>query len=150
MRIRRLTAEIERLEALRRDPKVEMSPAQKFELAGCYFEIGRVAEAAGLIRPLRDTVNDAASLQAMATIFLAAKSDAQAEKVLNKYLKLNPSTDADAWAELAKLQHRTGRKQLAQQSFVMGYRINAQALFNRLQKDQELYEIAAPLFQRRK
>ena len=150
VRIRRVTAEIERLEAKRRDPKQKLSDGETFDLASAYFETGRGSEAAGLIRPLIDRTNDAAALQAMAAIFLAERKDGDAEKCLNKYLKLNPSGDADSWAELAKIQHRTGRKQQAQQSFVMGYRINAQALFNRLQKDQELYEIAAPLFQRRK
>ena len=41
-------------------------------------------------------------------------------------------------------------EQAAQQSFIQGYQIDRQSLFQRLQKDQELYEIAAPLFQRRK
>ena len=58
--------------------------------------------------------------------------------------------NTDSWAELAKIQHRAGRRQAAQQSFIAGYRIDAQGLFNRIQKDQELYEIAAPLFQRRR
>ena len=75
--------------------------------------------------------------------------DADAENTLNRYLKLKPMDDANAWADLAKLQHRTGRRQAAQQSFIQGYRIDAQGLFQRLQKDQELYEIAAPLFRRK-
>ena len=83
-------------------------------------------------------------------MFLAAKLDADAEAALNRYLKMNPQGDANAWADLAKLQFRTGRKQAAQQSFIQGYQIDRQSLFQRLQKDQELYEIAAPLFQRRK
>jgi hypothetical protein len=53
------------------------------------------------------------------------------------------------WIELSKLQHRNGRKRAAQQSFINGYRINSQEIFRLLQKDQELYEIAAPLFQKR-
>ena len=83
-------------------------------------------------------------------IFLDAQQDADAEKALNRYLKANPQGDANAWADLAKLQYRSGRKQAAQQSFIQGYRIDAQALFQRLQRDHELYELAAPLFQQRR
>ena len=76
--------------------------------------------------------------------------DADAEKCLNKYLKMNPQGDANAWAELAKIQHRHGKRQSAQQRFIAGYRIDAQGLFGGLQKDQKLCEIAAPLLQRRR
>jgi predicted TPR repeat methyltransferase len=82
-------------------------------------------------------------------MLLAVKADADAEKALNRYLKLNPQGDFNAWAEFAKLQHRSGRRQAAQQSFIQGYQIDRQALFQRLQRDQELYEIAAPLFRRK-
>jgi len=146
--IRRLTAEIARLEQLRKDKK--MTAQDVFTLARCYFEIGRVGEAGQMVRGLVDGAADANSLKAIAEVLLAAKLDADAEKCLDKYLKLNPQGDANAWADLAKLQHRAGRKQAAQQSFIAGYRIDAQALFGRLQKDQELYQIASPLFQRRK
>ena len=83
-------------------------------------------------------------------IFLDARQDADAERALNRYLALNPKGDANAWADLAKLQFRAGRKQTAQQSFIQGYRIDAQGLFQRLQKEQELYDLAAPLFQQRR
>ena len=102
-----------------------------------------------LARTVAGKVADAASLQALATMFLEARQDADAEQALNRYLKLNPQGDANAWADLAKLQYRAGRKQAAQQSFIHGYQIDRQTLFARLQKDQELYELAAPLFQRR-
>ena len=85
----------------------------------------------------------------VARILLDARQDADAERALNRYLKANPSGDANAWADLAKLQYRAGRRQAAQQSFVQGYRIDRNGLFARLQKDQELYELAAPLFQQR-
>ena len=83
-------------------------------------------------------------------MFLEAHLDADAEKALNNYLKLNPKGDANAWADLAKLQFRAGRTQAAQQSFINGYQIDRNALFARLQKDEELYKLAAPLFQPRK
>lgn len=147
MRIRTLSASIERLEGKRRTKP--LGDNETFELAQCYFELGRVGEAAQLVRPLADKVGDVAMLQVIIAMFISAHLDADAEKCLNRYLKLNPSGDANAWADLAKLQHRSGRKQAAQQSFIAGYRINAQALFDRLRKDQELYEIATPLFKRR-
>ena len=147
VRIRTLTAEIERLEKLRREKK--MTDQDVFALARCYAEIGRVVEAAQLLRGIVDRIPDANSLRSIATIFTDAHLDADAERTLDRYLKANPNGDADAWADYAKLQARAGRKQAAQQSFINGYRIDAQSLFQRLQKDKELYDIAAPLFQRR-
>ena len=94
-------------------------------------------------------MQDAATLDFASKVFIEARQDADAEKALNRYLKLRPAADANAWAELAKIQHRAGRRMAAQQSFIQGYNIDKQGLFNRLQRDQELYEIAAPLFRRR-
>ena len=147
-RIRTLSAEVQRLEQLRRDKK--MTTQDVFSLAGCYFEMGRLYEAGELAKGLVDGASDMNSLQALARILMESHKDADAEKCLNKYLKLNPQGDANAWIDLAKLQHRAGRRQAAQQSFIAGYNINRQLIFGRLQKDQELYEIAAPLFQRRR
>ena len=148
-RIRTLTAEVERLEAKRRG-KEKMSDRDVFALARCYFEMGRVMEAAQLARGVADKFPDVNSQQTLATMFLEAHLDADAEKALNNYLKLNPKGDANAWADLAKLQFRAGRTQAAQQSFINGYQIDRNALFARLQKDEELYKLAAPLFQPRK
>ena len=147
-RVRALTAEVHRLEQLRRNGK--MTPQDLFSLAGCYFEMGRVREAGELAKGLVDGAGDPGSLQALARILMETHMDADAEKCLNKYLKLNPQGDANAWIDLAKLQRRAGKRQAAQQSFMVGYNIDRQGIFGRLQKDQELYEIAAPLFQRRR
>ena len=148
LRIRALTAEVERLEGLRRAKK--LTDQDVFSLARCYFEMGRTMEAAQLARTVADKLTGREFQQALATMFLETHQDADAEKALNRYLKLNPQGDANAWADLAKLQQRAGRKQAARQSFINGYNIDRQALFNRLQRDQELYQIASPLFQRRK
>ena len=148
LRIRELTAQVERLEAKRRAK--QMTDAEVFSLSRCYFEMGRTMEAAQLARGLVDKLTDRDSQHALATMFLEAHLDADAEKALNNYLKLNPQGDANAWADLAKLQFRTGRTQAAQQSFVNGYQIDRETLFNRLRRDEELYKLAAPLFQRRK
>ena len=147
VRIRELTAEIARLEAKRQAK--QLTDQDVFALSRCYFELGRTAEAVQLARTVADKIADAASLHTLATMFLEARQDADAEQALNRYLRLNPAGDANAWADLAKLQHRAGRTQAAQQSFIQGYQIDRQTLFARLQRDQELYELAAPLFQRR-
>ena len=76
--------------------------------------------------------------------------DAAAEKVLQKFLKAAPNASANMWIELAKIQYRSGRKTAAQQSFIAGYRLDSKGIFEKLQKDQELFELAAPLFQRSK
>jgi len=147
-RIRAFTAEIERLEAKRRDPKQKLTPTETYMLGSAYAGLGRVSEGAQIVRPLIDTLNEPAALRAIADIVLEARLYGDAERCLSKYLKLEPSKDALAWTELAKLQHRQGRKTAAQQSFIAGYRIDGQLVFDQLRKDQELYEIAAPLFQR--
>ena len=148
-RIRVVTSGIERLELKRRTSGAKLTDEESFSLASFYCEMGRVAEAAQLMRPLADKVKDAPSLRAVSRIFMDAKMDADAEKVLNRYLKLAPKADATAWTDLAKLQHRAKRKSAAQQSFIQGYKLDAQGIFPLLQKDQELYEIAAPLFRQR-
>ena len=149
VRIRSLTEEIARIEAKRRESGGKLEDTDALSLVRCYSEVGRVREAAQLLHGLADKLSDAASLVFAARLFMETRMDADAENALNRYLKLKPMEDANAWADLAKLQHRTGRRQAAQQSFIQGYRIDAQGLFNRLQKDQELYEIAAPLFRRK-
>ena len=149
VRIRQLTADVERLEAKRRG-KEKMSDADILSLASCYFEMGRTMEAAQLARGVADKVTDTAFLRSLATMFVEARLDADAEKALTRYLKANPTGDADAWADLAKIQYRAHKTQAAQQSFIQGYQIDRQRLFQRLQRDEELYKLAAPLFQQRK
>ena len=149
LRVRELTAETGRLEAKRREAKGILNDADSVALARCYSEMGRIREAAQLLKPVADRVNDLTVLRFMATIFMDSQMIAEAENVLNRYLKANPSSDPNAWLDLARLQHRSGRKQAAQQSFAAGYRLNSQGIFERLRSDKELYEIAAPLFRRR-
>ena len=147
LRIRELTADIERLEMKRRAGK--LSESETFELARDYFEFGRAREAAMMIREIIDKIQSAEIIRTAATIFMEAGFDADAEKALDRYLKLRPKSDAGAWADLAKLQHRAGRKTAAQQSFINGYQVDRNLLFKRLHRDGELYEIASPLFKRR-
>ena len=148
-RMRLMMAEIDRLEARRRT-EGKLATPETLMLARAYFGMGRTMEAAQLVRPLIDEVNEPAVLQAISTILVSAGLDGDAERCLSKYLRLEPSKDALAWLDLAKIQHRTGRKTLAQRSFLAAYNIDMQGVFNLLQKDQNLYEIALPLFQKRK
>ena len=149
LRVRALTADIRRLEA-KRAAKKGFSAADALSLANAYSGMGRMAEAASLVKGFSKKTSDPETLHFLVRIFLEARDDAEAEKALTKYLKANPTGDANAWADLAKLQHRSGRCKAAQQSFIQGYRIDANGLFQRLQREQELYEIAAPLFQQGK
>lgn len=148
-RMRLMMAEIDRLEARRRT-EGKLATPETLMLARAYFGMGRTMEAAQLVRPVIDEVNEPAVLQAISTILVSAGLDGDAERCLSKYLRLEPSKDALAWLDLAKIQHRTGRKTLAQRSFLAAYNIDMQGVFNLLQKDQNLYEIALPLFQKRK
>ena len=145
---RGLLAEVDRL--ARKRQAGGLTDSETVAFASAMFQLGRVMEAAQLMRPLIDKVSSTLELDAMAKVFLAAHLDAEAERVLQKYLRAEPQANADMWIELAKIQHRTGRVQAAQQSFGMAYRIDANGVFAKLQKDQELMEIAAPLFRRKK
>ena len=146
--LRSLLAQIEALEPKRRAGT--LTPVERVTLANSLFQIGRVGEAAQLVRPMADTAENPSELQVLAQIFLAAHLDADAEKVLQKFLKAAPNASANMWIELAKIQYRSGRKTAAQQSFIAGYRLDSKGIFEKLQKDQELFELAAPLFQRSK
>ena len=147
-RIRELAAQVEVLEMkLRRNGK--LSTQETFALAHAYYGMGRTMEAAQLVRPLIDETSEPLVLKVMSTMFIDARLDSDAERCLEKYLRASPNKDAFAWLELAKLQHRTGRRQAAQRSFMAGYRLEPQMVFEKLQRDQELYEIAIPLLKRR-
>ena len=147
-RIRELAAQVEVLEMkLRRNGK--LSTQETFSLAHAYYGMGRTMEAAQLVRPLIDETSEPLVLKVMSTMFIDARLDSDAERCLEKYLRASPNKDAPAWLELAKLQHRTGRRQAAQRSFMAGYRLEPQMVFEKLQRDQELYEIAIPLLKRR-
>lgn len=145
--LRSLLAQIDALEPKRRAGT--LTPVERMTLANSLFQIGRTVEAAQIVRPIADSAANPSELQVLAQIFLAAHMDADAEKVLQKFLKAAPNASADMWIELAKIQHRSGRRTASQQSFIAGYRLDQKRIFERLQKDQELYELAAPLFQKK-
>ena len=142
VRYRTLTADISRLEGKLR-AKQPLTSEETFLLISRYFEAGRVAEAAQLARGLADGMADPDGLRMLATIFLDAHADADAEKTLNRYLKARPRGDAVAWADLAKLQFRAGRRTAALGSFQMAVRENAGLIQGRLARDPELQQVYA-------
>ena len=135
------------LEEKRRSGKLPVRDAVK--LADIYIQSGRARDSAQVVREVADDMTDVESLGFAWQVLLAARFDSDAEKVLVRYVKLNPG-DYHAWAELAKLQNRAGRREEAVQSFITGCRVNQQAMLQKIQQDRELYEIAAPMLQRRK
>ena len=148
-RIRENTARIEALEAKRRGGKT-LSDAEMLDLGESYFEMGRAGEASRLLQPLAARLTDPNSLHSLAYVLLELHCDAEAETALSKYLAAHPSDNWTAWTDLSKVQNRLGRTRAAQESFIRAYQIDRKAVFGRLQRDKELYEIAAPLFQQRK
>ena len=139
-RTQQLTAEIARLEAKRRG-KESMSADDTLALSRCYAEIGRVHEAAKLVAGWVDKINDAAVLHYLATLYQMAGDVANQERALDKYLRLNPNGDVEAWLEIAKLQYQAQRKQGAFRSFDQAVKLNSSAVQARLQKDETLYAL---------
>ena len=138
-RIRALTEETERLEGKRRSGN--LTDAESLALARCYYEMGRTVEAASLVQPIADTLQSPADLRLAATVLREARRAAEAEKVLDRYLRAVPS-DADAWLELAIFQHRANRRSKAMASFDQAVRANVGVVEARLQKrEQDLMEI---------
>ena len=147
-RMRALASQTLALEArLRKEGR--LSPTESFTLAHAYYGLNRVMEAAQLVRPMIDMISDPFALKSISTILVDARLDADAERCLEKYLRAEPGKDSDPWFNLAKIQNRSGRKQAAQRSFIAGYKINPQKAIEKIQRDQELYEIAVPLFKRK-
>ncbi len=124
-----------------------LTPAQTFELARCYYEFGRTPEAARMAEGVIGSLDDPLSLRIAAQMLCEAKRDQAAEKAMYRFIKFR-ANDADAWADLAKIQRRLGKVRMAQQSFLRAYTLNKAGIVSRLQKERDLYEIAEPLFQR--
>lgn len=145
-RIRVVQELLEKLEAQR--AKAPLSTDETYTLATCYYEIGRIGDAGQLMRTVVDNLSAAADLLAAGQVLSEARIDAEAEKAYGKYLRLH-ATDAHAWADLAIVQHRQNKHQSAQQSFIKAYRLDKNLIFQRLQKEETLYDIALPLFKSR-
>ena len=72
-----------------------------------------------------------------------------AEMLLERCVRTE-TRDWTLWVEYAKIQYRRGKAVPSQQSFLQAYRIDKDAVYARLLKDEELQKLAMPLFQRRK
>ena len=160
-RLRETYAEIDRLEprlrAMRRaamqdgeKPKNPLSRIESLMLARDYFEVGRTGEAAMIARSLVDSAKMPQELLVLSSILMEAKYDADAEKALTRFVAASPDTNAEAWLNLARLQYRTNRKQAALRSFQQALRIDRNLVAERIQRDQELYDIALPLLKQRR
>jgi tetratricopeptide (TPR) repeat protein len=132
-------------EAQRLEPKLfenRITKEEKFSLACCYSQLGRIPQAAQLLKDLSDLLRSPAELETAATVFLSARMDAEAEKTLNRLLKAEPDTRPDMWLELAKIQFRTMRKQASVFSFNQAVRISGEHVQKRMgTEDPELMEI---------
>ncbi len=142
-----VTDEIERLEDKGR--KAPLDDRDNFVLMRCYHEMGRVEQAAQIALAIHERLKDPNLLRALSIVLLDGGMDAAAENCLSRYLRVCSAGDAEAWIDLAKLQHRSGREQAARNSFLSAYQVDRMAVFERVKTDQDLYEIALPLFQRK-
>ena len=144
---RHINSEISALDAKRRAGTLDKQ--ETFLLASDLFQLGRVVEAAQLVRPLIDECDTIDELRALQTIVSAARLDADAERVIIKILQKEPTASADPWLDLAKIQRKTGRAEQATRSFASALQINRQRTIERTLREPELEEIATPFLQRR-
>ncbi|MBP5791830.1 MAG: hypothetical protein J6W80_06225, partial [Kiritimatiellae bacterium] len=147
-RLERVTGECDMLEAKRR--KAPLTRQENYILAMNYFSIGRTMEAAQLVRGYIGSATDENELRTLAEIVFAAGLNADAETAYSKYVKLAPNKNADAWVNLCRAQYRLGKKQAAAASIRMAMQIDRNAVSLKMQRDQELYDAAQPLFQQRR
>lgn len=145
--VKSATEEICTLEEKRRAGS--LSIAEKVTLAQDYYFLGRMVEAAMILRQEIDSISDPAVLMFMSRVFMSVSQNADAEKALLKFLKLVPDKSADAWLALAKVQHRTGREALARRSFLTALNIDRPKTAEVFSKDQEIYDIALPLMKKK-
>jgi len=143
VQFRALSARIVELNEKRRKNPSAFGDAERFELAHCYYQLGRTMESAQMVRTLIDRIDDPAKLRLACTMLLEAKLDGDAERCLSRYLRQNPR-DWSAWCHLAKLQSKHGRKQSARDSLRYALRLNEREAGERIYRDEELYRIIAP------
>ena len=147
--LRTLTDETDRLEERKRSG-TPLTLAEEYKLAQCYRSLGRLAEAAQIVRKHIDDASSPEELGFISAVVYEAGFMADAERALEKYLALVPKADPAAWLRLSRLQYRSGRKQAALRSFQVAAMADHDGVTKQLGSDQELQEIAAPLFQQRR
>ncbi len=127
------------------EKKPELSDSELLALARAYDELGRVSDAGEIARSLVERLRDPVALRLVSQILSDAKMDEDAEKALIRYLRFQ-SRDVQGWLDLVRVQARAKKGALARQSFLQAYRLDKNAVFEALQKDQEIYDVAKPLF----
>ncbi len=147
-RLRQLMGEVDRLEAKRR--MGALSKMEEYHLAQSYVSLGRVGEAAQLVRKYIDTATDPQELHLLGQIVFEAGLLSDAERTLSKFVRAVPNADVETWLKLSRVQHRMKRAEASLGSFQMALRVNYDHVVSRLQSDRELQEIAAPLMQQRR
>ena len=148
LKIRDAQAKILELEPKRREKKITRDELTK--LASAYYNLGRTREAAQIMRTFVADPIPPEDLCAIANVLMEANLAADAEAAYNRYLKVARNPDVGAWFNLAKLQRRSGRRELAFRSVQMALQADRQAFIERVPKDEELMEIAKPLFESRR
>jgi tetratricopeptide (TPR) repeat protein len=146
-RLRHFNGEISRLEAKRRAQTITRE--ELVMLASDYYAVGRVSESADIFASRLADATSPDELLTIATVLMEANRAAGAEEAYGKYLKAAPQPVIEAWFSMARLQHRSGRRQAALRSIQMALKTDRARFIDVVQKDRELLEIAQPLFQRR-
>ena len=144
-KLREVYGTISALEPKRREKKLDH--AETARLAMAYYNLGRVMEAAQLVRPYIDTSNDEGELHSILAIVREAGLDADVERIILKLLGKNPQGpgSVDLWLDLAKIQQKTGRKASALRSFRTALQLDRSRTAQRAEAEDEIFEIAKPL-----
>ena len=93
---------------------------------------------AGELHGAAERTSNPAELQFIYTLLLQTSDQQEAEKALVRFLRVAPSADALAWADLARIQLRKGRANDALNSVNAGFQINRDQMLQRINRDAEL------------
>lgn len=85
---------------------------------------------------------------ALATMLADGGLLQEADACVNDCLRVDPQ-NVDAWLHQAIIKDALGQTRAAQQSIIQAYKIDQNAAMRRLQSDENLQRIAAPLFRQR-
>jgi tetratricopeptide (TPR) repeat protein len=127
----------------------EISDTERLRLSTVYYRIGKTKQSAQVILPIAFKFTAPQDLKYVATVLMAGEFNAEASRVWKSYLKKVPR-DVEAWAASAKTHARLKLIREAQQDFISGYKADQASMIRIVQKDQELFQIAEPLFQPRR
>ena len=127
----------------------EISDTERLRLSTVYYRIGKTKQAAQVILPIAFKFTAPQDLKYVATVLMTGEFNAEASRVWKLYLKKVPR-DVEAWAASAKTHARLKLIREAQQDFISGYKADQASMIRIVQKDQELFQIAEPLFQPRR